>query len=151
MAETPDAVAVRGGGRSLTYGQLDEWSQGVAFGLRSAGVGRGDRVGLCLPRGVEMVAALLGVWRVGAAFVPLDPQLPVARRELMAAGTSLVLSDWDPAWESGAEVPAVVVDGRDLAYVIYTSGSTGTPKGVAVAHAGVASLAQVMAPVLDVS
>ncbi|WP_285561394.1 amino acid adenylation domain-containing protein, partial [Actinoplanes regularis] len=152
VAETPDAVAVRdGGGRSLTYRQLDEWSHGVAFGLRSAGVGRGDRVGLCLPRGVEMVAALLGVWRVGAAFVPLDPQLPVARRELMAAGTSLVLSAWDPAWESGAEVPAVVVDGRDLAYVIYTSGSTGVPKGVAVAHAGVASLAQVMAPVLDVS
>ncbi|WP_285561486.1 amino acid adenylation domain-containing protein, partial [Actinoplanes regularis] len=151
VAETPDEVAVRGGGRSLTYGQLDQWSQGVAFGLRSAGVSRGDRVGLCLPRGVEMVAALLGVWRVGAAFVPLDPQLPVARRELMAAGTSLVLSDWDPTWESGAEVPAVVVDGRDLAYVIYTSGSTGVPKGVAVAHAGVASLAQVMAPVLDVS
>ncbi|WP_285561454.1 non-ribosomal peptide synthetase, partial [Actinoplanes regularis] len=151
VAETPDAVAVRGGGRSLTYGQLDEWSHGVASALRSAGVGRGDRVGLCLPRGVEMVAALLGVWRVGAAFVPLDPQLPAARREFMAAGTSLVLSAWDRSWESGADVEAVQLDGRDLAYVIYTSGSTGTPKGVAVAHAGVASLAQVMAPVLDVS
>ncbi|WP_280523928.1 non-ribosomal peptide synthetase [Actinoplanes regularis] len=151
VAETPDAVAVRGGGRLLTYGQLDGWASGVAAGLAGAGVGRGDRVGLCLPRGVEMVAAMLGVWRVGAAFVPLDPQLPAARRELMAAGTSLVLSDWDPTWESGGEVPAVVLDGRDLAYVIYTSGSTGTPKGVAVAHAGVASLAQVMAPVLDVS
>ncbi|SNT18003.1 amino acid adenylation domain-containing protein, partial [Actinoplanes regularis] len=137
VAETPDAVAVRdGGGRSLTYAQLDEWASGVAAGLAGAGVGRGDRVGLCLPRGVEMVAAMLGVWRVGAAFVPLDPQLPAARRELMAAGTSLVLSAWDPAWELGAEVPAVVLDGRDLAYVIYTSGSTGVPKGVAVAHAG---------------
>nr|WP_089299344.1 non-ribosomal peptide synthetase [Actinoplanes regularis] len=154
VTETPDAVAVRdGGGRSLTYGQLDEWSQGVASGLRSAGVNRGDRVGLCLPRSVEMVAAMLGVWRVGAAFVPLDPQLPAARREFMTVdgGTSLVLSDWDRSWESGADVQAAQLDGRDLAYVIYTSGSTGTPKGVAVAHAGVASLAQVMAPVLDVS
>ncbi|MCW2144554.1 amino acid adenylation domain-containing protein, partial [Actinoplanes cyaneus] len=146
VQSTPDAIAVRGGDRSLTYAQLDERAARVAAGLR-----RGDRVGLCLPRGVEMVAAMLGVWKAGAAFVPLDPELPAARREFIAAdsGVSLIIdADWQPVSGDGV---AARVDGRDLAYVIYTSGSTGVPKGVAVAHAGVANLAQVMAPVLDVS
>ncbi|MCW2144586.1 amino acid adenylation domain-containing protein, partial [Actinoplanes cyaneus] len=146
VRSTPDAVAVRDSVRSLTYAQFDEQAARVAAGVR-----RGERVGLCLPRGVEMVAAMLGVWKAGAAFVPLDPELPAARREFIAAdsGVSLVIdADWQPADGDGV---AADVDGRDLAYVIYTSGSTGVPKGVAVAHAGVANLAQVMAPVLDVA
>ncbi|MCW2144648.1 condensation domain-containing protein, partial [Actinoplanes cyaneus] len=144
---TPEAVAVRDSVRSLTYAQLDEQATAVAAGVR-----RGERVGLCLPRGVELVAAMLGVWKAGAAFVPLDPELPAARREFIAAdsGVSLIIdATWEPAVRGDGV--AADVDGRDLAYVIYTSGSTGVPKGVAVAHAGVANLAQVMAPVLDVS
>ncbi|WP_264653460.1 non-ribosomal peptide synthetase, partial [Actinoplanes cyaneus] len=146
VRSTPEAVAVRDSARSLTYAQLDERATAVAAGVR-----RGDRVGLCLPRGVEMVAAMLGVWKAGAAFVPLDPELPAARREFIAAdsGVSLIVDEaWEPADGDGV---AARVDSRELAYVIYTSGSTGVPKGVAVAHAGVANLAQVMAPVLDVA
>ncbi|WP_203756258.1 AMP-binding protein, partial [Actinoplanes cyaneus] len=62
VRSTPEAVAVRDSARSLTYAQLDERATAVAAGVR-----RGDRVGLCLPRGVEMVAAMLGVWKAGAA------------------------------------------------------------------------------------
>ncbi|MFC8351050.1 amino acid adenylation domain-containing protein [Streptomyces sp. NPDC057280] len=162
VAEVPGAVALWSGGRALSYAEVDAWSDAVARGLVGRGVGRESRVGLCLPRGAEMVVAVLGVWKAGGAYVPLDPDYPTERLEFMVAdsgaGVVLVLEETAGCLSGGVLLDEVGSDfgvlpevGSDqLAYVIYTSGSTGRPKGVAVAHASVANLASVMRPVLGV-
>ncbi|MGP2443098.1 AMP-binding protein, partial [Streptomyces sp. JW3] len=124
--------------------------------LRGQGVGTESRVGLRLPRGVDMVVAMLGVWKAGAAYVPLDPEYPADRLAFMVASSEaapVIDQDWladasvSIAAESGERLD-VSFDADRLAYVIYTSGSTGRPKGVAVAHGGVANLVAAMGPVL---
>lgn len=77
---TPEREAVRGNGRSLTYGALWAQSGRVAAALTAAGIGRGDRVGIVLPKSNECVVAMLGVLRAGAAYVPVDPRAPAARQ-----------------------------------------------------------------------
>ncbi|MER7187823.1 amino acid adenylation domain-containing protein, partial [Streptomyces hyaluromycini] len=165
VVETPGAVAVRCGDRSLSYAEVDAWSDVVARGLVARGVGRESRVGLCLPRGVEMVVAQLAVWKAGGAYVPLDPEYPADRLAFMVAdsGARVVLVSEGTAdrmegdvvllgelrADSGVSLNVRVGSG-DLAYVIYTSGSTGRPKGVAVAHGSVANLASAMGPVLGI-
>ncbi|MFJ2960657.1 amino acid adenylation domain-containing protein, partial [Streptomyces sp. NPDC087270] len=162
---TPDAAALWSGGRALSYAEVDARSDALARGLVARGVGRESRVGLCLPRGAEMVVAILAVWKAGGAYVPLDPEYPSERLAFMVAdsGAELVLVTEETAGsldgeaalldgvaiESGKPIDVSVGFG-DLAYVIYTSGSTGRPKGVAVAHASVANLAAAMRPVLGV-
>src|SRR5262249_25153539 len=132
-----------------------------AHHLRGKGVGPESVVGLCLPRGVDMVTAMLAVWQAGGAYLPLDPEYPAERLAFMLAdsGTPVVVtrsdlagglaghevvSD-DPATAAAisagpADAPAVPADPARLAYVIYTSGSTGRPKGVLISHANVANL-----------
>ncbi|GAA3854769.1 hypothetical protein GCM10022243_20310 [Saccharothrix violaceirubra] len=140
----PDAVAVSGVDGALTYRELD------ARAARIAGLVRGSRlVALCLPRTPDLVAAVLGVWRAGAAYLPLDPSWPADRLALMLAdsGADLLITDGDTFGFTGrvaaptddAEPLTEVVPG-DLAYVIYTSGSTGRPKGVEVPHRAVVNL-----------
>jgi amino acid adenylation domain-containing protein len=152
--ERPDAVAVSAPDGDLTYRQLDRKADAIGHALRSRGIGPGDRVGVCLRRGAELVAALLGVLKSGAAYVPLDPSYPEDRLRYLArdAGLSLVLArgphaafDGCPRLEPPPEaedVPAVGEDvaPEDPAYVIYTSGSTGRPKGVVVEHRNFAAL-----------
>ncbi|MER5729491.1 amino acid adenylation domain-containing protein [Streptomyces sp. NPDC002138] len=160
IARTPGAVAVSGGGRSLTYAELDAASLALAGRLRAAGIGPESLVGVCLGRSVDLAVALLGVWRAGAAYLPLDPAHPRARREFTVAdaGVEWVVTDDAgraavdglavgviPLAEPGVPDPATdlsaVAPGPDsLAYVIYTSGSTGQPKGVEVTHANLAWL-----------
>ncbi|MET3987963.1 amino acid adenylation domain-containing protein [Streptomyces sp. PvR034] len=165
VRRTPDAVAVSGGGRALTYAELDAASRALARRLRAAGIGPESLVGVCLGRSVDLAVALLGVWRAGAAYLPLDPAHPRARREFTVAdaGVEWVVTDdigraaveglavgVIPLSEPGsspepaagaADDLALVVPGPDaLAYVIYTSGSTGQPKGVEVTHANLAWL-----------
>ncbi|MEU4805397.1 amino acid adenylation domain-containing protein [Actinosynnema sp. NPDC023587] len=139
---------------TLTYAELDRRAGHVAALLQRHGVRRGDLVALHLPRTPELVAAVLGVWRAGAAYVPLDPGWPAGRLALMLAdsGAAVLLSDpgSDPPAFDGPVLaladaePAVPrpvpVTGEDLAYVSYTSGSTGTPKGVEVPHRAVVNL-----------
>ncbi|HEX5872111.1 MAG TPA: amino acid adenylation domain-containing protein, partial [Longimicrobium sp.] len=160
-ARTPDAVAVEGVDGALTYAELDALSAGVAAALRGRGAGRGSLVAVCAERSVRMVAALLGVLRAGAAYLPLDPEYPAERLAYMLedSGASLLLLDRAledrlPASPIGRivlddVVPAdpvdADVDAEDLAYVIYTSGSTGRPKGVMVRHGGVSSFLRSMA------
>ena len=145
-AQAAEAVAVvEPGGRRLTYAELDACATAVAGRLQARGIGLGDRVGVCLPRGADLVAALLGVLKAGAAYVPLDPDYPPERLDYMAgdAEVGLVVDR-----ELIAEITAadavdfqpVAVHPEDLAYVIYTSGSTGRPKGVMVPHRAVVNL-----------
>ncbi len=155
MALSPEAAAVAWEGGSWSYGELAARASGVAARLRRAGVRRGDRVGVCVARSPEMVAALLGVLEAGAAWVPLDPEYPVERLRWMQQDASpsalLVAQAGLPAGleaggvplvdASGAEAEAAAgggagsaTGGGDLAYVLYTSGSTGRPKGVMVPH-----------------
>ena len=155
-ARTPEAVAVVCGERQLTYAELDTCANRVANFLRQRGVGVGHRVAICLDRSTDMVLAVLGVLKSGAAYVPLDPDFP---QERIAA----VLEDADPVLvltrqeiatrlalpaakaicldtarteinRADANRPTSLVTAEDLAYVIFTSGSTGKPKGVEIAH-----------------
>ena len=150
----PGAEAIACEGVGLSYGELEAWSNRIGRRLQRLGVAGDERVGLCVERSVGLPAALLGVLKSGAAFVPLDPAYPEARlAEMIAdAGVRRVVADRDSA-EGLAELLAgcelIVVEdvaGEDdgafcapvhpdqLAYVIYTSGSTGRPKGVAISH-----------------
>ncbi|WP_432077237.1 non-ribosomal peptide synthetase, partial [Streptomyces wuyuanensis] len=171
VGRTPDAPAVCAGDVELTYAELDARSGRLAQKLAELGVGRERLVGLCLPRGADMVVSLLAVWRAGGAYVPLDPDYPSDRLAYMVADSGavvvlataetakhlpsetshvLLLDDFDHTEAPALEAPRVEIDPDQLAYVIYTSGSTGRPKGVAVPHRGVANLAEVMRPVLGV-
>ncbi|MGW7403973.1 amino acid adenylation domain-containing protein [Streptomyces sp. NPDC054833] len=166
----PEAVAVRCGAEQLSYAELEARSNQLARYLSRLGVGPESRVALCLPRGVAMVVGELAVWKAGGAFVPLDPQYPADRLAFMitdsaatvALSTTDALDSLPPASErvvlldefeqaitaESAEPLSLSPSPDRLAYVIYTSGSTGRPKGVAVAHGGVANLAEAMRPVL---
>ncbi|MBB4684407.1 non-ribosomal peptide synthetase [Amycolatopsis jiangsuensis] len=157
-AAAPDAVAVVAGGRHATYAEVDRRATALAAELRIRGVGPEDLVGVCLDRSVELVVALLGILKSGAAYLPLDPGYPADRLRYMTSdsGTGLTLCDAHRRTQALASGVAEVLSAEDfpaepsvpvgqavhpshLAYVIYTSGSTGVPKGVAVDHAAVAS------------
>ncbi len=162
-ARAPEAAAVLFRGGVLAYGELERRSSRLAHLLRARGVGPESRVGVCMERGMEVVVALLGILKAGAAYVPLEPSNPAERlREVFAdAGVSLVLThgaagarlpagvpvlrldDAGTAAEAAAmpaTPPPVRVSPDNLAYVVYTSGSTGRPKGVMVPHAAVVRL-----------
>ncbi|MGW5714909.1 non-ribosomal peptide synthetase [Amycolatopsis sp. NPDC003865] len=141
---TPDAPALVCAGHTLTYGELDRRSTRLANALRARGAGRGEVVAILSGRSAELVVAVLGVLKTGAAYLPLDPAQPAARRAAMVedARPVLVLADDVAALETeGDETrrPATT-DRGETAYVIYTSGSTGRPKGVAVTHHSVLAL-----------
>ena len=150
----PQAPAVHCEGVRLSYGELDGWSNRIARALHARGMGSETRVGLCLTRSVGLVAAVVGVLRSGAAFVPLDPAYPAERLRTMMddAQLSCVLADADTLATCGmlfegrevidintidtssGDPLDVSIHPEQLAYVIYTSGSTGRPKGVAISH-----------------
>ncbi|MES1244271.1 MAG: amino acid adenylation domain-containing protein [Acidobacteriota bacterium] len=136
-ARTPEAVALSFGDETLSYEALDRRSNRVAHALRRRGVAPGAIVGLSLERSLEMVVGLLGIWKAGGAYLPLDPAYPAERLSFLKedAGVEVVLTREILAEEESDEALAVA---SDLAYVIYTSGSTGRPKGVLVGHAQLA-------------
>ncbi|GLZ28518.1 hypothetical protein Lesp02_07080 [Lentzea sp. NBRC 105346] len=130
-ARTPYATALVSGDAELSYVELLERADGFAGHLIDRGVRPGDLVAVVLPRGIDLVVALLGVLRAGAAYLPIDPGFPAERIELMLADAEPVLVIDEVTEGSPRSAPA---RGADPAYVIYTSGSTGVPKGVVVPH-----------------
>ncbi|MFF7443572.1 amino acid adenylation domain-containing protein [Streptomyces sp. NPDC008122] len=161
---TPDAPALITDEETLGYGVLDARAGALAARLRTAGVGRGDTVGVLLERGVSLVVTALAVLKCGAAYLPLDPQLPEARLRLMLEDAGVRLTATDRDHVTAVAAPAVLLvdevgeageadaseaageesraTGDDLMYVMFTSGSTGRPKGVGVTHRNVVELAR---------
>ncbi|MEV7615501.1 amino acid adenylation domain-containing protein [Streptomyces sp. NPDC089799] len=159
---TPDAMAVTDGGRHVTYAELDRTANRIAHRLRALGAGPGTLVGLCVPRSADLPAALLGILKAGAAYLPLDPGNPPERiRGIIGdaglahlVGTAETRGLWDGAGLSTVDLDAdaAVLTGLpetepdsgvtpdDLAYTIYTSGSTGRPKGTLVPHRNITRL-----------
>ncbi|MFD7659480.1 amino acid adenylation domain-containing protein, partial [Actinosynnema sp. NPDC059797] len=153
----PGADAVFDGERWLSYAELDERSNRLAHVLVERGAVPDRPVGLALPRGADLVTAILAVLKTGAAYLPLDPANPAARDAvaLRESGTPLVVTDRPrplPGGVAGVVLSEVDLGARSpvfravpahplgVAYVNYTSGSTGRPKGVAVPHRGVVRL-----------
>ncbi len=156
-ARTPAAPAITCGGATWDYATLNARANAVARRLRALGAAPGVLVGLCMHRSPDLLAALLGIHKSGAAYVPLDPDFPAERLAFMLAdsGAAVLLTaggaaagltlpdgvktlDLDAEHAVLAALPAADfasgVRPQDVAYVIYTSGSTGRPKGVAVQH-----------------
>ncbi|GGU96683.1 hypothetical protein GCM10010211_75010 [Streptomyces albospinus] len=149
---SPDAVALSDRGTCMTYAELDTAANRLAGLLVERGAVAESVVAVSLPRGRELVTAMLAVLKSGAAYLPLDPALPAERRayQLASSGAALLigpdtgdgLEALDPAAPElagrSAENPAVAVEPGDLAYLIFTSGSTGRPKPVAITHSSLA-------------
>lgn len=163
VVERPNATAIVFEERELSFRQLDQLVNQFAVALREAEVAAGDRVGLCIERCPEAVAVMLGVFRVGAAFVPLDPEYPLDRIQFMIEDADIrTVVTHDKAsnqlackldqlaslqWIDSCSIEFAQIDadypdhedfrcasGDDLAYIMYTSGSTGKPKGVQIEH-----------------
>jgi amino acid adenylation domain-containing protein len=158
VLRTPGALAVVSARQRLTYGETNAAANRLAWRLRGHGVSRGSIVGVCMERSAELVVALLGVLKAGAAYLPLDPDYPADRLAHMMTDSAIpvVVTQQrlagrlpaskahvvtvDAADVSGAAIipnPDAGVAGEDVAYVMYTSGSTGRPKGVLVPHRGI--------------
>lgn len=150
----PDATAIVHNQREITYAELDQLTNKVAAGLQALGVGADTPVLMALPRSADALVAMLGIWRAGGVYVPVDPVAGRQRLEYIASdsGASRIISDAsiDPppgcqrvtlaellASESKFQQPEL--SPSDRAYVIYTSGSTGEPKGVEVEHGNIAN------------
>lgn len=166
VARQPDALAIRqvDGDEPLawTYAELSARADAVAARLAAEGVRAGDLVGLCLPRSPWMVAAMLAVLRVGAAYLPLDPGFPPARLAMIVedGAPALVLVEPETAgvlpegaarqlelardWPA-APAPVARAGAESLAYVLFTSGSTGRPKGVEIPQGALVNLLASMA------
>ena len=169
-ARTPEAVAVVYRDQQWTYRELNAQAEVLARRLKSAGVGPGTFVAICLNRSLELMATLLAVFKAGGAYVPLDPAYPAERLTFMiddAKPAVIVVSKqtadlfarsesrlfWvDGAGEEAGHAPihhiAVPPQSSDAAYVLYTSGSTGKPKGVIVTHRNVANFFTAMDAVI---
>ncbi|WP_454674681.1 amino acid adenylation domain-containing protein [Achromobacter pestifer] len=155
-AQHESRVALRCADQEMSYGELNAAANRLASALRQKGVKRGQLVGVCLDRSIDMVVALLAVLKSGAAYVPVDMDFPAERiRQMLEAAQPALLIAPPAARTSGLrawadrclDIEAALADAKadsanppssaqaeDLAYVIFTSGSTGKPKGVEVTH-----------------
>ncbi len=156
-AKTPNAPALTFRGETMSYGELNRRANRLAHYLRERGIGREDRVAICLDRGPDVFVAMWAVLKSGGGYVPLDPDYPAERLRFMLedsapailltqqartqavpvpAGVQVVALDRDRERFAGLPDtdPAPVTRSADAAYLIYTSGSSGRPKGVTVEH-----------------
>ncbi|UQA94906.1 amino acid adenylation domain-containing protein [Streptomyces halobius] len=157
----PDRTALTCGAEQLTFAELNARANRFAHHLITLGAGRGSVIGVCLDRTPELLIAILGTLKAGAAYVPLDPTYPAERLRLMvsqldeiklnvvsaetralitgAPGEPVLLDELERSGRLDAQPttdPVVDLTNDDLCYVVFTSGSTGTPKATAVRHEG---------------
>lgn len=170
VRNAPDAVAVVYEDGSATYRELNARSNQLAHYLRGLGVKPDQRVAMCVERGFEMIAGLLGVLKAGAAYVPLDPGYPQERLQHMMQDSGAVAlltqghlkalfagvspgavidmeasaAAWRQQPEGNPDAASVGLTCQHLAYVIFTSGSTGVPKGVEITHSAVLNFLESM-------
>ncbi|MBM0106540.1 non-ribosomal peptide synthase/polyketide synthase [Steroidobacter sp. S1-65] len=165
-AATPERTAVVFEGESLSFKELNARANRLARYLLAQRLSAESAVGLCIGRSLDMIVAILGVWKAGCAYVPLDPTYPAERLSYISkdSGLALVLTQQQHRDALECDVPVLCLDDGEfqdrirgygsgdvdevtrlspasLAYVIYTSGTTGRPNGVAVAHQSVFNLA----------
>jgi len=146
----PDAIALIHAERSLTYGELDRRAEDVASHLRLRGAGPGKIVGLWMPRGIDQLVAQLAIAKAGAAWLPMDGEVPADRVQVClddAQAVGLVSGDGlaekiPGSWRfedftGSVEAPVRRASPQDPAYVIYTSGSTGKPKGIEITQGSI--------------
>ena len=158
-AQTPDAIAVVFANQSLAYRELNQRANQLAHQLQQLGVCPETIVGLCVDRSLDLIIGVLGIWKAGGAYLPLDPAYPSDRLHFMLndAEVPLLVTQQAYCGRFGDRLPIVCLDqdgvnrykisnptshatANHLAYVIYTSGSTGEPKGVLVEHRGLSNL-----------
>jgi len=161
-ARNPNAVAVSSEGNSLTYSEMDKRANQLAWHLIKIGVTPGSLVGIALDRSLDLLVGLLGIWKAGAAYLPIDAAYPRDRIAFIMEETSLATlvthsklvpnlplfdtrpvcldRDWVLIERERETCPAINLDPTSIAYTIYTSGSTGKPKGVEVTHRNIANL-----------
>jgi len=158
IAASLDQPALHYKGVVLSYRELDDQSHQVANYLIASGITPGDRVGLCLDRSIEMIVAVVGVLKSGAAYVPLDSAYPADRLAMMIEDVGLHCLFTHAAYatlfaeaivwedligtlkEESIEASNGAIDPENPAYIIFTSGSTGRPKGVEMPHRALANL-----------
>ena len=155
-SKSPDTIAAVFKNDALTYQQLNQRSNQLAHHLKALGVQPETFVGICVERSLNLLIAMLGILKAGAAYVPLDPNYPAERLAFVVENAELSMvitqshlanfescqtididADWTTIAKQSTENLASAIEPQNLAYVIYTSGSTGKPKGVQVTHQGV--------------
>ena len=148
---TPDKTALIFAGKSYTYQQLDELSNGLAVSMRGLGIRQGDMVAFLLNRDEKVVLAQLAALKIGAVFIPIDSRYPEDRIKyiLSESGTKIIFTNADNGlvlpqarniedldMMPTASIEHSPVDARDTCYIIFTSGSTGKPKGCTLTNRG---------------
>ncbi|MEG3936148.1 amino acid adenylation domain-containing protein, partial [Microcoleus sp. T3_B1] len=172
VEQTPDAVAVIFKNQQLTYRVLNAKANRLARHLQTLGVKPETLVGICVERSLEMIVGLLGILKVGGAYVPIDPAYPPERIAYMLDDSGLPVlltqqklvaslpehqarvvcldADWEEISVMSFLPPIAGVTSENLAYIIYTSGSTGKPKGVLITHQGLCNLVQTQIKLFNV-
>ncbi|MBS1525465.1 MAG: amino acid adenylation domain-containing protein [Bacteroidetes bacterium] len=159
---TPDAIALLQHEGSMTYNELNEKANILAWRLIENGVSTGDNIGLIAARGFDMIVGMYGIMKAGGAYVPIDPEYPLERQQYILSNSSVtrVVADNDYPLQNSVnpevfvnlhstdlngvrkDNPGIKIDSKQLAYTIYTSGSTGRPKGVMIEHHSAVNLVQ---------